>query len=175
MADIGKQEVTEVMEQDIGHTQDSIRKNPNKRRQQSDLVETATRRAFVLELRKAGITYRAIVQAAVKKFGEENLPSGYDCRAAALDVRRVLEKLNRDCQHDVAEIRRLELERVDVAMAAIWRSVRAGHLAAIDRFVKLSARRARLAGLDMPTDVDIKSGGDKIRLLVGGIDLANDI
>lgn len=127
-----------------------------------------------MELRKAGVTYRAIVQAAVKKFGDD-LPVNYDCRHAARDVSRVLQKLNKECQHDIAEIKRLELERVDVAMAAIWSQVRRGHLGAIDRFVKLSARRAKLCGLDMPTDVDIKSGGERIRIMVGGIDLANDI
>ena len=143
-------------------TQSRTRKNRNLRRQKSDLVGTAKRRAFVLELRKAGATYRAIVTAAVKKFGEDKLPSGYDCRAASLDVSRELQKLNKECQQTVAEVKRIELERLDVALFALWPQVRRGHLGAINSYVKLLQQRARLCGLYMPTDVDITSGGERI-------------
>ena len=137
-------------------------KNQNQRRQNGDLLETAERRNFVIELRKAGVAYRDIARAAIKKFGAENLPSGYDCLYAAQDVSRELKKLIQANQGGIEEIRRLELERVDVALRAIWPQVQRGHLGAIDRLVKLSARRAKLCGLDAPTGIDLTSLGEKI-------------
>lgn len=126
------------------------------------LIETAERRTFILTLRKSGATYEQIAQAALSKFGEERLPKGWDRRYAWMDVSRELQRLNRECQQAAAEIKRLELERIDVALRSIWKQVRSGHLGAIDRFVKLSARRARLCGLDAPTGVDVTSMGEQI-------------
>ncbi len=147
------------------------KKNPNQRRQADDLLETKKRRAFVLELRKAGATYAVIVKAAVKKFGADRLPSGWDCRYAYNDIKRELDKLNKECQQTVADLRRLETERIDMALFAIAGAVKKGHLGAIDRFVKLSARRARLCGLDAPLDLDVTNKGDiTIRIVRNGTD-----
>lgn len=120
------------------------------------LIETAERRAFVLKLRKTGATYERIAQAAMREFGLERLPRGWDRRYAFNDVKRVLQKLNRECRQSVTEIKRLELERIDVAVVAIWPEVKDGNLGAIDRFLKTSARRAALCGLDAPTKMSIK-------------------
>ena len=59
----------------------------------SQQVDTQTRRAFILELRRSGATYRQIAEATIKKFGADNLPLGFDCRYASMDVKRELEKL----------------------------------------------------------------------------------
>ena len=126
------------------------------------LIDTAERRAFVLTLRKSGATYEHIAQAAMAKFGEDTLPRGWDRRYAWMDVSRELKRLNEQNQDDVAEIKRLELERIDVALFAIWGQVQRGHLGAIDRFVRLSERRARLCGLDAATKTDVTSGGEKL-------------
>lgn len=137
-------------------------KNPNQRRLKSDLVDTQTRRNFVLELRKAGVPYRDIARAAIKRFGVENLPRGYDCLYCAQDVKRELEKLIALNQNDVTEIRRMELERLDAVIAGIWKRARGGELGAIDRFVRLAERRAKLQGLDVAASIDITSKGEQI-------------
>ena len=58
-------------------------------------LKTAERRAFVLDLRKSGATYRDIAIAAKKKFGDA-LPGGWDCRYAYKDVKRELTKLREE-------------------------------------------------------------------------------
>lgn len=44
--------------------------------------------------------------------------------------------------------RRLDLERLDVALSAIWPRVQGGDLWAIDRLLAILERRAKLLGLD---------------------------
>lgn len=52
-------------------------------------------------------------------------------------------------------LRTLENERLDVMQMAIWKQVREGHHAAIDRAIRISERRSRLNGLDAPQRVDL--------------------
>ena len=51
---------------------------------------------------------------------------------------------------DVAEARKLEVERLDAALAAIWDKIVAGNLWAIDRLLKISEQRCKLLGLNAP-------------------------
>jgi hypothetical protein len=51
---------------------------------------------------------------------------------------------------DVAEARKLEVERLDAALCAIWEKVVAGNLWAIDRLLKISEQRCKLLGLNAP-------------------------
>ena len=85
---------------------------------------------------------------------------GYSVRriAAELDLSSstVFEHLNRALAELAAEtlerteeLRALELERLDAATAAIWDSVLDGDHGAIQTFLRLSERRARLFGLDV--------------------------
>ena len=57
----------------------------------------------------------------------------------------------------------LELDRMDAALKAIWPSVQDGNLQAMDRWLKLSAERRKMLGLDAP-DVQVQlrlgTGGD---------------
>jgi hypothetical protein len=57
----------------------------------------------------------------------------------------------------------LELDRMDAALKAIWPSVQDGNLQAMDRWLKLSAERRKMLGLDAP-DVQVQlrlgAGGD---------------
>lgn len=55
----------------------------------------------------------------------------------------------------VEEMRDLENQRLDRAQAAIWSNVLNGDLKAVDAFLRISARRAKLNGLDEPDKVDI--------------------
>jgi len=59
-------------------------------------------------------------------------------------------------QRGVDELRSVENARLDRAQAAIWTAVLQGDLKAIDTFLKISARRARLNGLDAPTQINLK-------------------
>jgi hypothetical protein len=56
------------------------------------------------------------------------------------------------------ELRAQENERLDVAEAAIWESVKEGDLKAIAMFLRISARRSRMNGMDAPVRVDLSVG-----------------
>ena len=60
----------------------------------------------------------------------------------------------------VAELRAIENERLDVAIHAIWDKVKDGDLQAIDRLIRLSERRAKMNGLDMPIGLTLYPPGD---------------
>jgi transposase len=97
-----------------------------------------------MQLRTAGLTYQQIA---------DRLGCG---AAAARDmVKRALARAER---LEVKDLRELENTRLDQAQAAIWARVLRGDLAAMDRFLRISERRARLNGLDAPTAVNISLG-----------------
>ena len=129
------------------------------------LIATAERRAFVLDLRRSGANYRDIAATVIQRFGIENLPNGYDSRYAWQDVKRELDRLNKERDEGAAAVRRLELERLDRMLAAIWTQVIAGSYGAIDRALRIMERRARFMGLDMPTGIDLTTGGKQIQVV----------
>ena len=128
------------------------------------LINTAERRAFVLDLRRSGANYRDIAATVIQRFGIENLPNGYDSRYAWQDVKRELDRLNKE-RDEGAEAVRLELERLDRMLAAIWTHVIAGSFGAIDRALRIMERRARFMGLDVPTGIDLTTGGKQIQVV----------
>lgn len=57
-----------------------------------DKPTTDQRRAFVMSMRDSGLSYDQIAAEAIKTFGAENLPQGYNKRLACLDLKRELKK-----------------------------------------------------------------------------------
>jgi hypothetical protein len=90
-----------------------------------------------LRLRKAGLTFRQI--GARMGFTEQ--------RAHHL-VSQELARLNAKRAESAAAVTRLELERLDALLAAVWPKALEGDLPCIDRVLAVLARRARLLGLD---------------------------
>lgn len=104
-------------------------------RQQKTLAE---RRASALQLKIAGATYDAIARAL-----------GYANKGNAhRDIQAALAAITKE---PAEALKKLELERCDEMLLAIWPQVRKGNLAAIDRALKIMERRARYEGLDAPT------------------------
>ena len=100
-----------------------------------------------LELRLAG---KAIAEIA----DELNLTEG--------TVRQQLRRAYRDIQAPlVAELRSVELARLDEAHRAIWERVKDGNLVAIDRFLKISHARRELMGLDRPVGENDSDDGPR--------------
>ena len=104
-------------------------------------IEAHDRQLQALNLRKAGMTYDAIAVAA----GYKSKQAAWKAVGAALKM--TLREEGTD------ELRSLEVERVDVALKSIWAQVLSGNLGAVDRFIRLSERRARLLGLDTPIKI----------------------
>jgi hypothetical protein len=144
------------------------------------LLDTAERRAFVLNLRKSGATYRRIADMTLNQFGRLKLPKGWDARYAYKDVMRELERLRIEIGEDTAEIRQMELERLDELFVSEYTKAKQGIGASVDRCLRIMERRSRLLGLDAPSRVEFKdwrreaedaglSPGDLFNHLVGEI------
>jgi len=96
----------------------------------------------------AGDSYRQIARAAEKEFGADALPSGWDSRYACKDVRRTLEQEREQANDRAANLRRLELDRLDALQAAGWVKAMQGDPQAIYAVLAIMDRRHRLLRLD---------------------------
>lgn len=114
------------------------------------LVETARRREFVLQRRKAGDNYREAAEAAEEKFGADALPKGWGMEYAHKDVTRMLRKVRDQAQEEARQVRELELQRLDAMFAGIWEDATAGDVDAVNSALRVMKRRARMLGLDEP-------------------------
>jgi hypothetical protein len=112
---------------------------------------TAERKAQALARRIGGFTFQQIADEL--KITRQ---------AAHALVVSALKELNEKTMESAAELKRLEMERLDTMRSAVWGGVLKGDLQSIDRALKISARLAALAGIDAPTKTDVTSGGEKI-------------
>lgn len=112
--------------------------------------KVADKEAEVLKLRRGGLTFDMIAE----RVGYANASGAY--KAWKNGMKRVV-------HDDVETIRKTELDRLDIAQAAIWgdltdtqnidASTRAKLILAL---VRIAERRARLLGLDMPVKSQIE-------------------
>lgn len=115
-----------------------------------ELMATAERRLFVLDLRRKGRNYRDIAAEALRHFGPDRLPAGWDARYAYKDVARELEQVHGEIQEDAQAIKTLEIERLDSLWYVMYQKALAGDEKAVDRCIRIQERRAKLLGLDAP-------------------------
>lgn len=106
-------------------------------------IEAAERQTQALELRKAGISYDAIAG----RLGFAGAQGAYEAVKSALQ---------RTQQEPADEVRRLEVERLDKLLTALWPEALKGNVQAVDRVLKIMERRASLLGLDAAKEVDIR-------------------
>lgn len=115
------------------------------------IIRGRERELKALEMRKAGATFEQIGNAL------GITPQGAH-RAVKRALRRIIEKSDEAAE----EIRRLELERLDAMLLALWPQAKRGNLGAVDRILRIMERRAKLLGLDAPKAVDITTDGGPI-------------
>jgi DNA-binding CsgD family transcriptional regulator len=119
------------------------------------------REVEALNLRKSGATYDQIGKTL-----------GITTQGAYKAIIRSLQRLNEKNTEGTEELRRLEVERLDRMLAAIWGQVLNGNQGAIDRALRIGERRAKLLGLDAPTKTDLTTDGkpltDVIRVITHG-------
>lgn len=120
----------------------------------------AENRAKALELRKSGASYRQIGEAL-----------GISMQRAHQLVMDELDRLAQLRLGNADELRRLELERLEMGALAIVTNVKRGELGAVKIWVRISESRRKLLGLDAPVSLELtgKGGGP---LEVGIVDLA---
>jgi len=112
--------------------------------------ETLEKERKVLEYRRGGLTFDLIAERL-----------GYASASGA--HKAYLSACNRIVYEDVIEVRKSEMDRLDIAQAAIWgdltetQNVDANTRARlVMALIKIMERRARLLGLDMPTKAQVE-------------------
>lgn len=112
--------------------------------------ETLEKERKVLEYRRGGLTFDLIAERL-----------GYASASGA--HKAYLSACNRIVYEDVVQVRKSEMDRLDIAQAAIWGdltdtvNVDAGTRARLVlALIKIMERRARLLGLDMPTKAQVE-------------------
>lgn len=105
--------------------------------------ETIEKEAKVLELRRGGLTFDLIAQ----RLGYASASGAYKAYQNAC---------NRIVYDDVIETRKVEMDRLDIAQAAIWGNVVQGEVPSVIALIRIMERRAKLLGLDMPTRTQIE-------------------
>ena len=108
----------------------------------SELQPSAVeKQAEALALRKAGHTFEDIAERV-----------GYASKSGAFKA--VMSALRKTIQEPADELRRLELERLDVMLKSLWPFILKGSPRHVEIGLKVMDRRAALLGLDAPKQVE---------------------
>ena len=108
-------------------------------------IEAKERALKALELRKKGMRYEQIAQ----QLGYSNRGNAHKA------VMKELELLAKECREEAAQVRDLELQRLDDLFLAAWKAIADGSESAIDRALRVSESRRKLMGLDAAQKVDV--------------------
>lgn len=127
------------------------RRQPNKTRKQYVLAEL--RRAFVVELRVRGNTYRQIAKMVIEQYGADRVPVDYNERDAYMDLITELRRVHEIAAEQLEVVVDLELARLDRMFNVFYDRAVRGDKTAADRALKIMDRRARLLGLDQPVKI----------------------
>lgn len=103
-------------------------------------ISAKEKQAEALELRKQGRTLAEIAKAL-----------GYSSPSAA--SKAIESAMTRVVTPGVEALRSLENERYDTALAGLWDDVKDGNPESVNAFIRLSARRCKLLGLDAPMKI----------------------
>lgn len=109
----------------------------------------------------AEVNYKAqrveIMALRVAGFSESQIAERMDLNSEV--VSRIIEEtLDKAVNPAIAEMRRLENQRLDRAQSAIWSEVVKGNLKAINTFLRISQQRSKVNGLYAPTKVEMNIG-----------------
>lgn len=100
-------------------------------------LAAAGKRKAALELRLGGMTYEVIAERI-----------GCSRPVAWRYVKGTLDDLIAQAAETGAAVLRMELDRLDLLLTALWGDALVGNVAAVDRVLKIMERRAKLLGLD---------------------------
>jgi hypothetical protein len=111
-------------------------------------ISVAERRHKVIDLRRAGGSLRAIADQL-----------GVSHTMVAKDLEHGLDELLKQEVAGREGLRALELDRLNSLQLAYWQRAIKGEIEAADFVLRVSARRARLLGLDKPEQLQISQTG----------------
>ena len=119
----------------------------------------AKRRNKVWELMKGGNDYRSIV----RKLESGGISTSIS--TVSRDVRFILDQLHERTITDAADFRSVELGRLEKMIEILWPMVLTGDIDAMNQVLKISARKAKLFGLDSPELININAKTDSTQTL----------
>jgi len=122
--------------------------------QRSDNAEQIEeRREIAFALRRAGDSFRTISRKLTELAARASKPYlEVGSSQAERDVKAVLRRIVRETNKSAEELVALEVARLDLALGALAQQVKNGNHGAIDRWLKIAERRAKLLGLDKPVE-----------------------
>jgi len=112
---------------------------PGQSRSSPGRITAREKQRQALELRKAGATFEMIA----KQLGY----AGRQGAAMAVEV-----ALRRITERPAEELKKLDMERLDMLFLYLMPKIRAGDAFAINAALRIMERRAKLLGLDMPIE-----------------------
>lgn len=120
----------------------------------SEAANGAVERSASKEMREA----RRIEAMSLKLAGASYEAIGERLGIAPQSVRALISRnLERADNRLVEEMRAIENARLDRAQAAIWKRVLDGELDAVRTYLQISARRAKMNGLDAPQRIALSA------------------
>lgn len=128
-----------------------------KAKEQGEILQ---RQMLALELRIKGMSYRAIA---------DRLKCSHE--TVRLDIEGELKRLADLNIEKAAELRELELVRLDKIIYSLSNWVESGNIGAASVYIKASERRSKLLGLDAPTkhEVDWRESAEQAGLDAGDV------
>lgn len=128
-------------------------------RAKDDEARIEQRRKLVAANLLGGMNYRELAEVC-----------GVSIGTISSDVKIILGRWRKEQVADTSDYAQMELRRLDKALNAIWNKVIDGQLDALDRFLRIQERRAKLLGLDAPNETQL-SGADGGPLAVSIIEV----
>lgn len=114
-------------------------------------LKTVDRQSRAVELRKNGLTFRAIGEAIAEEY---NLPN-YNQSRAFEDVDKAMKYSLKEMALSCAEQRELENQRYDDLLLGLWPRVQQGEVKAIAEATKIIQGRCKMLGLDAPIEIKV--------------------
>lgn len=112
-------------------------------RNSAQRAQGAKSREQALDLRRSGLSYQRI--------GEE---MGISMARAHQLVAKAMEETHRAIAAGADALRAEEISRLDGMLAALWPKAKNGDVAAVDRVLKISERKAKLLGIEAPVRIE---------------------
>lgn len=123
-----------------------------KARDNAEEVDCEEVEAEALQLRRDGLSYEKIAAA-----------QRVNISTAFRRVKRAMDRLRAVVDERAGQVRELELDRLDALLEVVLVKALRGDLAAVDRAIKISESRRKLAGVDAPasTVVGVVADGEQ--------------
>jgi hypothetical protein len=118
------------------------------------------------KLRISGFSYREIADAVKQQFPADQLPPGYSEITVSKDIERAYKRMDELDRETLRVVRRMDLQRLDAMMMVTFNRALGGDLKGVKATLDIMERRAKLLGLDKPTQVEVKDWRTEVLDLV---------